>query len=244
VGGVPNKIDGALAGGADCIIVPADNEDSVGDFIVLNGISALWRAQIFGVETVDQALAVAAEKRAGGVAEVWKLFEEVIEGAKSGLPNKGIRSPASVAKIEKICEILPWHLSAKFLLKDAKGHGPTKLTQQTSVEAIMLASRHFIDSLYNEKVGRDARAKDVWVKVLEDEKYDGAMTRLNAMKSKIHPQTNSLLSAMNYYIMQWRMYSRIQNQHQKQSLLDARAKVMEEMGKLSFDRKFLESILR
>ena len=77
VGAVAEKIHGALLEKCKVVALPAANKDSLSDLVVLYGPNILWQAQLFAVENLDQAAAVARQDRAEPLAQAMTQFAQL-----------------------------------------------------------------------------------------------------------------------------------------------------------------------
>lgn len=138
VGGVYAKIAGAAKDGAKVVVIPTVNASALPDAYLLEGPSALWTAQVFGVETVDDAIKIVQPKRDEKTIEAMKLFDE-LRTAVGKKPVFTLNQPEFKEKLAKIRELAPTHLSAQYLQLFASGKGPKTLTLNASISEAMAA---------------------------------------------------------------------------------------------------------
>lgn len=138
VGGVYAKIAGAAKDGAKLVVIPTVNASALADAYLLEGPTALWTAQVFGVETVDDAIKIVQPKRDEKVVEAIKLFDE-LRTAVGKKPVFTLNQPEYKDKLAKIRDLAPTHLSAQYLQLYAGGKGPKSLTLNASISEAMAA---------------------------------------------------------------------------------------------------------
>ncbi len=126
VGGVPDKIRGAMAAGCTLIGVPAENAEDLNDLVVEEGIGRFLQAQVFTLKTLDDALVLANEESRGeevraAMADFLQLQKELQSGGAALLAK-----PETQDRIVKIGQAMPNHYSAKMLLYSAQRRLPTR----------------------------------------------------------------------------------------------------------------------
>lgn len=125
VGGVPDKLRGAMAAGCTVIGIPAANEEDLSDLVVEEGIGRFLRAQVLTLKTLDDALVLANEESRGeevraAMADFLQLQKELQSGGAALLAK-----PETQDRIVKIGQAMPNHFSAKMLLYAAQRRLPT-----------------------------------------------------------------------------------------------------------------------
>ena len=130
IGGVAAKLRGAKSGGAEIVAIPIKNRRRALDLAMLDGIKPLMGLQVFTIETFDEALALASEKKPEKVKKAITLFAE-IQSSKLSLTH-----PQTLQKLRQILVLAPNHLSAKIVLMKAQNQFPSSLSIVASLEEV------------------------------------------------------------------------------------------------------------
>jgi hypothetical protein len=138
--------------------VPVGDSLEVGDLLITDGVRSLMEIQIFSIDTLDDAAALARMDRAENLAKAISLFEEV--QAQIGLPlpanatssaaNRligAIRRPEVIAKLKEVLELAPNHVSADYALQSMSRKAPTKLSLMGSLNEAFFAIGTFRQGL-------------------------------------------------------------------------------------------------
>src|SRR5207244_3687037 len=104
IGGVDPKLRAAAAGNASCVTIPQENADSVEDYLVLNGIKALWETQIFAAPTLNDAVKIVRADREPGLSEAIAAFAAVQQTCRKTGAN-GLNTPEVKQKLDRIIQI-------------------------------------------------------------------------------------------------------------------------------------------
>ena len=138
VGGIDGKIRGAISRNCEIVAIPSENEQVIQDMLILEGPATLAKIQIVEIETFDEALKIALthEQREESVQKAVETFKEVQgvltrPGGMAYLGNSKVKN-----KLRSVVQVIPGHLSAKYLLLKGMGRNPTGLTLIGSVQAI------------------------------------------------------------------------------------------------------------
>lgn len=191
IGGVVAKIKGATKDGATIVGIPRENLDAVEDLVVMESPQALLDTQVFVLETLDEAVALARTDRAEDLASAIQKFNELREllGPR-GL--SAIRTPEAEALLNEIVAIAPHHTSADLLLKHVYREGPQQLSVAGSLVAILDIGRPAFPIMNNARPGRAS---------MEDKQKMGEIKRgLSGLRSKVHPDTREFRNAFNAYV--------------------------------------------
>jgi len=133
------KIRGALQGKCARVGIPAANEPELTDAVILNGPQTLAEIEVYSIETVDHAVALARTDRHPDVEKVTSIFAGLLPVVKKKLEakdpkEKAAKSPEVQAATDKILAIAPRHLSAKLLDLWNNGKLPATLSLSGSLE--------------------------------------------------------------------------------------------------------------
>lgn len=138
VGGIDAKIRGADLRNCTHVAIPVQNETSVYDTVVMEGLGPVSEIQVFTISDFAEADKLAREERAPELQESMTSFEK-IAGLYRKAPNgfaRTITHPKVIALLEEILEASPNHLSAQILLEHARGQGKSTLSLHGSTEFI------------------------------------------------------------------------------------------------------------
>jgi hypothetical protein len=135
IGGVPHKLEGALAAKCTSVAIPEANETSFADMGLMEGHHAYWELQVFSVATLPQAAAVARMDRDAKLTEAMKLFADLqVQLNKSELTT--LQKPETLASLKRILELAPNHLSAKYTLALATNTAPKTLSEAATMYSL------------------------------------------------------------------------------------------------------------
>lgn len=123
IGGLPAKIFGAYNSGRTELLIPSRNFKEVNDFALLHGHALLSKIQIFGTDSLEDALSISSLTKSTKTNTAIKLYKQ-------------LDSKFTEAELNNILKLNPSHLSAITLLQKLKGKSSDKLTLGTSVEEI------------------------------------------------------------------------------------------------------------
>jgi hypothetical protein len=140
VGGVAAKLHGAAIEKCELAVIPAKDSMAFQDMALLYDISALWDVQVFGAETLQDEVAVARKDRPKELHEAIEMFADL--RGKLRQPGKAIsvlHQPTTKETLNRILELAPNHLSAKFLLEIANNSAPRSLSVNASLYRLGVA---------------------------------------------------------------------------------------------------------
>lgn len=261
VGGVPLKIRGAKVDGCKMVGIPAENESDVGNLMVMNGYRSAAEIQIFSLNTLDDALGLARKDRTEKVTEAITVFEDIQKALNNG---SSLNSPDLATKLNRVLELTPNHLSAKYLRDKVNGNAPTQLTPNAAIDELFNAAGPlmvFFKSLDKEKEDK-YQDRQILVFSLSKETYAGIREQLNQLEKKTPPQIQStyyamvnLLDRLEFFDGQYKgiphrsafgLYnSNFANDLPRRTRLDDILKQQQlligELTKLDYDKQFVES---
>jgi hypothetical protein len=136
VGGVFAKARGALLGKCARVGIPLANEGELTDGVVLNGPATLAEIEVYGMETIEHAVALARADKDENVARVSALFAGLLPLVQKKLQPPGSKEKsAEIQQITaRILEIAPRHLSAKLIDAWNNGKLPPTLSLAASLD--------------------------------------------------------------------------------------------------------------
>ena len=136
VGGVFAKIRGAVSGGVSRVGIPAESEMDLADSLVMNGGTMMAEIEVIGMETVDDAIAVArldrdekSKKASADFAALKLLVDKKLKGATDPLLTESILKLTT-----SILDANPRHYSAKVIDLWNRNRLPKTLTLAGSLD--------------------------------------------------------------------------------------------------------------
>lgn len=182
VGGVPSKIRGAMRDGCKAVAIPIENKNAVGDLAILYPPETLWRVQIFTADKVGDALDVMRADRPEKIGKAMELFSSV-QGALAGSrPDAYLVSAPIQRALAQVLELAPNHLSAEFMLTQARRQAPKALSLNTSLDEMFSAvSPVYQGGRAAQQAYEDVYARLSWLQFRIDNKAAGVQRALVGM---------------------------------------------------------------
>ena len=131
IGGVGAKLRGAQDAGCTVVAVPNEDLEELIDAVIFNGTSELTNAQVIGISTLDDAVAIARTDRDPKVQQAIDLFSEIQKSMQAD--SDYLHSDDAVKKLTQVTQLAPNHLSARLLLQIAQNTARTHLTPMASI---------------------------------------------------------------------------------------------------------------
>lgn len=141
VGGVPAKIRGAMLDRCRCVGVPRENAEDVADLALLYPPNTVWKIQVFTVDTLDQAFALARADRAADLRRAMDLFSQIQGAVGLETPRLTATHRALIPQLEEVLRLAPNHASAEWMLRQLRGQAPTTLSLHSSLEELLRTLR-------------------------------------------------------------------------------------------------------
>ena len=101
VGGITAKVRGAALDKCLYAAIPSGNQEALSDMVLLYGESSLWDVQVFGLDTLQDAVAVARRDRSPQMVEAMKTFAELQAAASKGTIN--VHTADAQAEATRMC---------------------------------------------------------------------------------------------------------------------------------------------
>jgi len=153
IGGVAAKIRGASNGSCKLVAVPAKNESSVSDVLVMDGPLPLLKIGIFAIKHFNEAVALATEQRdealAAAVAEFMIIQDVCLRDPRSA--TSIMKTPQAMTRLQAVLQKAPHCLSAKYLLLYAQGRVAKTLSLVGSVQAVDSGGQGLLQSVKNDE---------------------------------------------------------------------------------------------
>lgn len=191
VGGIDGKISGAARRDCEIIIIPEPNEISVLDLLMIKGIEPLVTIQIFYASKFDDAfdLSRLPENRPVELNEAIEEFGKIQEVLGKPDGENWLKNQFVIEKLNKVLELAPNHLSAKYLLTRAQNQEPGNLSLEGSLTQIDYAAEPLVRAI---RQGRFDPGKSG----LEADAYADALYALQRVRSKLDRRTLSCADAI------------------------------------------------
>ena len=134
VGGVYEKIRGAVMGGCARVGIPMGDEGELTDGLVLYGPMTLAEIEIHGLESVDDAIAVARADRDERLGQASAAFARLRPLVEKKLKANDSATSAEIQKLtDAVLAAAPRHLSARLIDAWNNRRLPTQLSLGTSL---------------------------------------------------------------------------------------------------------------
>ncbi|MEM9915159.1 MAG: S16 family serine protease [Planctomycetota bacterium] len=192
IGGVAAKIKGATVDGAKIVGIPAENVDGLNDLIILDTPQPLLETQVFTLETLDDAVALARTDRDPDLAMALNLFADLQETASRG-GYRSLRNQESKDTLSLIVELAPNHASAQALLDYINKQGPRHLSVTASLNEILTRAQPAFFVMNQVRPGTPIT--DEQKRLIKEAQND-----LREIRSQINPDVHDFNRAMNSYV--------------------------------------------
>lgn len=241
VGGIPQKIEGAVVSRSRIVIIPASNREEIGDLVVLKSPEFLTQIQIIAVDSVAAAQKVARLDRDKDTLANLALYDE-IRGILARPGGAGVRDPEVVAKLNQLTQQMPEHASAQYLLLQSQSKLPRTLSLAGSMNALFEASGPVQPILLMQKIEKFPR--------LPSQQYETANKNLNALQFRIDPRAKTLYLELSKFLNQWQRMESFEDRDQTmwKNMVDewfaTRQRLGEECTKLTNDPEFIRKVVQ
>lgn len=199
VGGVVEKLRGAIAGKCKVTLIPERNAREAVNLALIDGTSPLWETQIFSISTIDQALGLARQDRAENTRSAIARFDALRARLPEVVTPNYLHSPIVQTELREVLRLAPAHLSAATLLRAAGSELPKELSLTRSVEEILATSHLFVDSVIHpqEKVYKSSKGKGITV--FPEREFGECVKKLQRLTPILDPRSLELKSACLAY---------------------------------------------
>lgn len=247
IGGVREKLTGAIASQSGIVAFPASNEEDLEDVLILDGARNLIDIQIFLIATLEDALSLAKEEKPEGLRKAIETFDQLRSEVGRTRPLEELQSAKNFQMLKTVLELAPNHASAKYLMRELQGLNRKKLSLNSSVVELFNA----VAPLRKEAVKGFPRNKQGYLRVplYSDEMFKASIDSLNGLSFKLDSRADLLAEALYQFASRWQSYSdAVSNAPSRKDqtlkeLISARKDVVDQMGKIQFDRKILEEFI-
>lgn len=265
VGAIPSKVRGARLDGCKYVIVPAENFTQVNEIPLLYSIKTIWRTQIFGPPTLEEAVDIVRTDRDPNLQEAIDRFAKV-QAYLEKHPSAYKDNPKILSALRRVVQLAPSHFSARYLINAAAKKTPRHLTASTSFEETFLAAQEFIPFV---QIPYSPDRYDV-----PEDTYKNARTRLANLEPVVHQKCVGLTREFHKFISTMRKLDRDADRNEARTerrgikappsrqhtmspekssdtatrlyedLAEHQKALRDMLNKLSYDRKLMDTILR
>lgn len=166
VGGVADKIRGAIKKNCTIVGIPESNHLSISDSYIIDGIKPLYDIQIFTLSTFEEAYQIASQNRSEEIQEALDEFASVQTVLKKN--ERFIFNVKVQEKLRKVYKAMPNHLSAKILLLHSLRRGPNTLSLLGSLNGIDQAGTQLSVIIKNDSYMKTGGNDDVLRHLVND----------------------------------------------------------------------------
>lgn len=169
--------------------VPAASEVEVRDLALMNEFNVLTSHQIVSLATLEDARLLASKNRPENMTKAITLFAGVTTAAATTPVDKLLKNAKFLERLREISTLMPNHLSARLLLQSAAGKVPGRITFATSRQAILKATKPFVEVTSAKRPVKEIKAVAT----------EGGNVLLR-IQPKIHPSVERYLVSMKAYL--------------------------------------------
>lgn len=190
VGGVAEKLRGAVIAGCDLAIIPTGNEEAVLELVLVHSPKTLAEIQVFSCKTVQDALEVARVDKRKQLSDSIETFRTKVGAPIKTMGGAALKQPEVLSALKEVVEAAPNNLSAKYLLLGAEGRLPKTLSLNPSLRQIFIAASGMLGEELGTEDGVDADSD------LSLEEAVEIMNRIKGLRPIISKELHPLHSAM------------------------------------------------
>ncbi|MCA9448974.1 MAG: hypothetical protein KC931_17780, partial [Candidatus Omnitrophica bacterium] len=196
VGGVPDKIRGAILEHCNVIGIPSANEVDIDDMVVEERLSLFLTAKVFTMDSLEDAVClVNPEARTTEYAEALASFE-VIQGELKSRGAEALFTPVMHERLKATLEGAPNCYSAKILLAEAERRTPARFSLAGTLTRIDAAMAPFSETMSRIQQGESINSFQFG----RDNPLSEAKNRLRSLKEKSDPRLVKILSSREVVI--------------------------------------------
>lgn len=214
VGGVADKIRGAMDLKCTLIAVPATNEEDLDDLVVEENLRRFLTAQIFTLKKLEDAILLAHSASASPAQQATLLDLTALQAELTTGGATALYAPTTSTRLQAILEAFPNCYTAKILLAASQRKIPTRYSLMGTCERIESAMAPFENSIQEIRGGADI----VNYQLGRDNPLQDAKNNLAALKAKSDPRLIRVIDAEMALIDQ---FQRLLNANLKSSTVAA-----------------------
>ncbi len=184
VGGIDGKIRGATHRDCRLIGLPERNASAVLDLMMIEGPSDLIAIQIFSMANFEEALVLSrvAEERPQELNQAIEEFARIQEVLGKPDGESWLTNQFVIERLQKVTELAPHHLSARYLLMRAQGREPEKLTLEGSLTMITHSAEPLIRAIRQRRFDPEKSS-------LNEDAYADALFALKRARTRLDQRT-------------------------------------------------------
>ncbi len=191
VGGVADKIRGAMEANCTVIGIPSANREDIDDLAVEENLRRFLTAKIFMLKTLDEALDLANPGRRSEEATQALAAFDALQKEMTGKGAAVLYAPETTQKLEGILAAVPNLYSASILLAASKRQAPARYSLVGTLVRIDDAMSPFARVLSELREGTPVEQFQFG----RNNPLTEAKTRLLAMKPKSDPKLTAVIDA-------------------------------------------------
>ncbi|MCB1229359.1 MAG: hypothetical protein KDN19_03785 [Verrucomicrobiae bacterium] len=190
IGGVPDKIRGAMAEGCSVIGIPVANEVDIDDFVVEEKLRAFLTARVFLLDSLDDAVRlVNPDARSPEYSQALTSFDSIQSDLAQG-GAKALFAPEMAQRLRLVLNGAPNLYSAKILLAAAENRLPAHFSLSGT-----LIRLHEAMAPYADFAGRIRSGESIETFQLgKDDALNETQNRLRALRSQSDPRLVQVIS--------------------------------------------------
>lgn len=191
VGGVADKIRGAMEANCTVIGIPSANREDIDDLAVEENLRRFLTAKIFMLKTLDEALDLANLGRRSEEATQALAAFDALQKEMTGKGAAVLYAPETTQKLEGILAAVPNLYSASILLAASKRQAPARYSLAGTLVRIDAAMSPFARVLSELREGTPVELFQFG----RNNPLTEAKTRLLALKPKSDPKLTAVIDA-------------------------------------------------
>lgn len=177
--------------------VPLVAEPEVRDLALMGEPEVLLRCEVYGLVNLDDAIALASQKRPESLAKAHELFVSVRTACGATPVLTFLKNAKVQQRLAEIIQLAPGHLSAKLLLQTATNKLPGRMTFLTSQQAILKAVKPFLAAVNSNKPD-DIRKFSI-----------SSGNTLNLMQARVHESVERYLVTTRKFMREYNTFLEI-----------------------------------
>jgi hypothetical protein len=185
VGGVVEKLRGAIEARCKVALIPERNAREVTHLALLDGTQPLWETQILSIQTVEQASQLVRRERPENVKAALARFDALRARLPATVTPNYLPSPIVQSELQEVLRLAPNHLTAATLLSAADGRLPRELSLNRSVAEILATAHLFVDGVINPVAATPRSAQAPGLSIFPEREYNECLRALQKLTPKL-----------------------------------------------------------
>jgi hypothetical protein len=191
VGGIADKIRGAMESSCNVIAVPVGNLEDLDDLVVEEGLRRFLTARVFVISTLDDGLVLANPAARG---KDWTAAFESVDAVQKMLASRGaaaLYSTETQGKLESLEKTLPNCYTIQVLLRASRKQHPSRYSLVGTINRIDAAMEPFATAINDIKSGTNIED----YKIGRDISLQDAKNALTSLREKSDPRFLEVIDA-------------------------------------------------